>query len=289
MLSPKKISNETRQRRKIILFILLSAFLHLFFVQFLKFPLSVKKKSEPLIVERIILPDKDKKQVVDDTGKPKDEIPPKDSKYLSKYDRSVKEETKAPVVGKTKNRPNLSLKKPSKKEAKRTPEPAKKRLSMADLTRRPQTQSLPSSEPSAMSDDYLPDVKSGLETSLNTQEFKYYSYFERIKDRLRMFWEPELKERIQKLYNRGIDLPNSDVITKLAIVLNKNGEISKISIIRNSGYIDLDQAAIKAFERASPFPNPPSGMVEKDGTVHLTWSFVLQTGIADIFVFLSRR
>jgi protein TonB len=104
-----------------------------------------------------------------------------------------------------------------------------------------------------------------------------------------MFWEPELKERIQKLYNRGVDLPNSDVITKLAIILNKNGEISKISIIRNSGYLDLDEAAIKAFERASPFPNPPSGMVEKDGTVHLTWSFVLQTGIADIFVFLSRR
>jgi protein TonB len=281
------LSNETRQRRKIILFIVLSALLHLLFVQFLKLPLGVKRQSEPLIVERIILPkDKDKKQVVDDTGKPKDETPPKDSKYLSKYDRSVKEETKAPIVGKTKNLPNLELKKPSKKEAKR---PDKKRLSMAGLTRRPQTESSPSSEPSAMSDDYLPDVKSGLETSLNTQEFKYYSYFERIKDRLRMFWEPELKERIQRLYNRGVELPNSDVITKLEIILNKNGEISKISIVRNSGYIDLDEAAIKAFERASPFPNPPSGMVEKDGTVHLTWSFVLQTGIADIFVFLSRR
>lgn len=282
-------SHDNRQRKKIILFIVLSCLIHLLFVQFLKFPRGVKEKSKPLIVERI-LPDEMKKQVVDDTGKT-EETPPKETARLSKHNRSVKEETKSPIAGKTQNRAKISLTKPTPKEIKRNiAPPPKKSLSIADLTRRPMTQSQPSSEPRSMTDDYLPDVKSGLDTSLNTREFKYYSYFERIKDRLRMFWEPELKERVQKLYHRGVELPDSDVITKLAIMLNKNGEISKISIIKNSGFIELDEAAIKAFERASPFPNPPSGMVEKDGVVHLTWSFVLQTrGIADLFVFLSRR
>jgi len=286
------LSNDSRQRKKIILFIILSCLIHLLFVHFLKFPLTTKEKSQPLIVERI-LPDQIKKQIVDDTGKPEEQTPPKDPAYLSKYDRAVKEETKSPVSGKTENRPKISLAKPMKKETPKnqtTDPPAKKRLSLADLTRRPAAPSKPSSTSPSMTDDYLPDVKSGTETALNTREFKYYSYFERIKDRLRMFWEPELKERVQRLYHRGVNLPDSDVITKLAITLNKNGEISKISIIKNSGFSDLDEAAIKAFERASPFPNPPTGMIEKDGAVHLTWSFVLETrGIADIFVFLSRR
>ena len=289
---------QNRKQKKIIIFIILSLLIHL---GLLVIPWSKGRKSEklPLIVERIILPEKSEKQMVDDTKQANKETP-KDSAYLSKENNAVSQETKAKEVGKTENSPKVSLISPTPPSKNEEPKSEKKKtLSMADLGLKmsslppsPQRKPTAISSPSkSQTDDYLPNVKSGLETSLNTREFKFYSYFERIKDRLRMYWEPQLKQKVRQLYAKGADLPNLDLMTRLEIVLNKNGELSKIKISRNSGVEEIDEAATKAFELAAPFPNPPSGMVENNGEVHLTWSFVVQTshGISDIFVFLSKR
>jgi len=48
-------------------------------------------------------------------------------------------------------------------------------------------------------------------------------------------------------------------------------------VIGDSGIQDLDDAAIEAFKAAAPFPNPPKGVVENDGTVQIRWDFVLET------------
>ena len=283
----------SKNRKKFIVFIVLSVFVHLLLFT-VKIPTFYDKKSQPLIVERITLPQRDKKQIVDQSQPSKDTTPPKESKYLSKENQSIKEETKAMNVAKTQNsKPSVEVKGQSKTES--TPTPPKKMLSMSDLGfNKPQPQQpsrkISSYSPPSTTDDYLPDVKPGFETTLNSQEFKYYSYFERIKDRLRMYWEPQLESKMQRVYQQGKEIGEEDLITKLTIVLNKKGELSKLVIIRNSGIEEVDAAAVKAFELAAPFPNPPTGMVEEDGNVHLTWSFVVQTkGLSNIFVFLSRR
>ncbi len=281
------MKNYLKKRKKIIIFIALSLIIHmgLFWIPLTKYE---KRGPEPLIVERIIMDDL-KKQIVDATP-PKDESEPQDSRFLSKQNSKAEEETKAQNVGKTINsQPSTQvLNKPTPKKSL----VEDKKLSMADLGLKMKTQPQRSPStyaPPAQTDDYLPDVKSGLETSLNTREFKFYSYFERIKDRLRMYWEPELQSRIQKVFAQGSDLNEHDLITKLHVTLSKNGELSKVVIEKNSGYEEVDSAAVVAFEKAAPFPNPPSGMIE-DGVVHLTWSFVVQTrGMNNIFVFLSKR
>jgi len=268
-----------KKQKKFIIFILLSLLLHIAFFR-VNLPTFAPPPKAPMIVERITLPpEQEKKQVVSQPAPSQDVTPPKDSQYLSKENQTVKEETKAIQVAKPKNS---------------TPStPKKKTLTMADLGLKPIPQ--PSRKPShyrppSSTDDYLPNIKEGPETALNTREFKFYSYFERIKDRLRMYWEPELTQRVQRIYAQGKDIGDQDLITKLTIVLNKKGELSKIKIIRNSGVEDVDSAAVKAFELAAPFPNPPSGMVDQDGNVYLTWSFIVQTqGLSNIFVFLSRR
>lgn len=271
----------SQNQKKTILFILLSLLLHVALFG-LPWPTFKLKTQAPLVVERIILDKEDKKQVVDATEPPADQTPPKESEYLSKYNQSVEEETKAAKIGKTQNL------------TPQTPAPAKKPLSLADLGLKPQVLEKPRKpsavSPSSATDDYLPKVQEGTQTALNTREFQFYSYFERIKDRLRMYWEPELQGRVDKIYAKGKSLGEQDLITKLNIILSTKGELSKIQIVRNSGIEDVDDAAVKAFERAAPFPNPPSGMIEKDGNVYLTWSFVVETrGLSNIFVFLSRR
>jgi protein TonB len=61
------------------------------------------------------------------------------------------------------------------------------------------------------------------------------------------------------------------------IVLNSTGNLVKIQVLADSGILDLDDAAIEAFQKAAPFPNPPNGIVEGDGMVRIRWDFILET------------
>ncbi len=68
-----------------------------------------------------------------------------------------------------------------------------------------------------------------------------------------------------------------DYTTKLLVTLDHDGQIVKVQIMSQSGTRDLDDAAIKAFNDAGPFPNPPKGLVNNQGTIQVRWDFVLRT------------
>ena len=61
------------------------------------------------------------------------------------------------------------------------------------------------------------------------------------------------------------------------IVLNEKGTLIKIQVLNASGVRDLDDAAVEAFRAAAPFPNPPKGIVDRDGTVKIPWNFVIES------------
>ncbi|MEN0057238.1 MAG: TonB family protein [Bdellovibrio sp.] len=126
--------------------------------------------------------------------------------------------------------------------------------------------------------DYIKDVEVGLETVLNTREFKYYSYYNRIRKQLAQHWEGRVREKLSKLFKEGRApaATNKDRITKVIVVLNDRGTLVRVQVLSDSGVRDLDDAAIEAFRAAAPFPNPPKGIVESDGTVKIRWDFVLE-------------
>lgn len=126
--------------------------------------------------------------------------------------------------------------------------------------------------------DYVKDVDHGLETMLNTREFKYYSYYNRIRRQLSQHWEGRVRDKLSKLFREGRApaATGQDRITKLMIVLNEKGTLVRVQVMSDSGVRDLDDAAIEAFRAAAPFPNPPQGIVEQDGTVKIRWDFVLE-------------
>ncbi len=130
----------------------------------------------------------------------------------------------------------------------------------------------------SQSNDYVKDVDRGLETMLNTREFKYYSYYNRIRRQLSQHWEGRVREKLSKLFREGRApaATGQDRVTKLMIVLNEKGTLVRVQVMSDSGVRDLDDAAIEAFRAAAPFPNPPQGIVEQDGTVKIRWDFVLE-------------
>ena len=127
------------------------------------------------------------------------------------------------------------------------------------------------------SDDYLKDVNTGMQTLLSTREFVYYSYYARIKEAIRQHWEPDVREKVKIIYRQGRSIASAkDRVTQVLVVLNGKGELMRVEVLGQSGVDQLDNAAVEAFRAASPFPNPPKGMIESDGTVKIRWDFVLE-------------
>jgi TonB family protein len=118
------------------------------------------------------------------------------------------------------------------------------------------------------------DEDEGEGTFLNTREWKYSSFFNRVKQAVGLHWDPGrvLRERDPT----GNIYGNQDRRTLLQVTLSDRGEVKEIHVDKGCGVEFLDQEAIAAFQRAQPFPNPPSGLVERDGAVHFQFGFFLE-------------
>jgi TonB family protein len=145
------------------------------------------------------------------------------------------------------------------------------------LTPGPKAPALDENGNPSMTDDHIQNVEKGMQTLLSTREFVYYAYYNRIKDALRQHWEPNVREKVKIIYRQGRTIASSkDRVTQVLVTLNPDGELVKVEVLTQSGVMDLDSAAVEAFRQAAPFPNPPKGMVEADGTIKIRWDFVLE-------------
>lgn len=124
-------------------------------------------------------------------------------------------------------------------------------------------------------DEYLPDVAISANTLLNTREYKYASFYERIRRRLKQEWERQLRAEIAGMHKQGIPPFRGERITKLKVSMEKDGRITRVTKVGTAGYSGLDRAAVTAFELAGPFPNPPSELVQESGELEVDWSFVV--------------
>ncbi|HPI41512.1 MAG TPA: hypothetical protein PLJ21_11950, partial [Pseudobdellovibrionaceae bacterium] len=54
----------------------------------------------------------------------------------------------------------------------------------------------------SQTDDHIKDIDQGLETLLNTKEYKFYSYFSRIRQQLSQHWQPKVREKMVKIFHK---------------------------------------------------------------------------------------
>lgn len=130
----------------------------------------------------------------------------------------------------------------------------------------------------SLAQDYVKGFREAEKTALNTKEYVFFGYFQRIRQRLDLAWTPILRERLYKFYRAGRHLASDmDHTTRVMVHLNGAGEVVKVQVLQESGTRDLDDAAVRAFNQAGPFPNPPRGILDSDGTIRIRWEFVLKT------------
>ncbi|MEW5738737.1 MAG: cell envelope integrity protein TolA [Myxococcota bacterium] len=126
----------------------------------------------------------------------------------------------------------------------------------------------------AAANDHLQDVEEGDGTFLSTREWKYASFFNRVKQSVGQQWNPVSQLRLRD--PTGNVYGGRDRYTLLTITLDQQGRLKDAYVEKSSGLDFLDLEAIKAFERAQPFPNPPPGILAADATVRFQFGFFLE-------------
>ena len=129
----------------------------------------------------------------------------------------------------------------------------------------------------AANSDFIEDIPLGDMTNLNTQEFKFFGFYDRIRKRLEQHWGYSIKEMARRIFKQGRKIASDEnFITSLVVNLDEKGNIIKIKLNGSSGIQELDKAAINSFNEAGPFPNPPKGML-KNGVATIQWGFVVKS------------
>ncbi|GEN09374.1 hypothetical protein MFU01_44110 [Myxococcus fulvus] len=128
----------------------------------------------------------------------------------------------------------------------------------------------------AAPNDHLKDVDEGDGTLLNSREWKYASFFNRVKQSVGMHWNPN--ESLRRRDPTGRTYTGRDRHTLLEITLDEKGRITDIQVQKSSGLDFLDMEAVSSFQRAQPFPNPPPGLLGDDSRVRFEFGFFLEMG-----------
>ncbi len=120
-------------------------------------------------------------------------------------------------------------------------------------------------------ENFTPAVKPGNQSELGTRASPFAAYI------------TAMHRQIHKLFTLGflsdIDArgdsayANEELWTQLEIVVKGDGSVERVGIVRGSGLLAFDTAAIDSVLSAAPFPPPPSVIKSANGKVYLDWQF----------------
>ncbi len=261
-------------RRDLTLTLLASLLLHLLFLPLLPWLLLHKqdKQAEQEAVVYILEDPLVDGQIVDLQEALSTELPPEAARFFSERNRRVERESKARNTG-----PRLPTRQAQRRKSPST-EQEEQRSELFESLEGPRhyrlntelpPEWLASLAPEAPS-NYLPNIEFGEQTLLNTREYAYAHFFIRMKRQMELVWNPQ---RILQSTKRAF---RPEYRTVLRIVLNRDGSIHRVEMRRGSSIKSLDQEAIRAVHKASPYLNPPGGLIGGDGKISIDeWHFIV--------------
>lgn len=124
-------------------------------------------------------------------------------------------------------------------------------------------------------DDHLPDVtERDRHTLLDADKYRFFDFFDRVKDAVRRHWHPDRVYRMRDPTGRVFGV--KDRYTVLKVTLDDAGRLKRTVTMRQSGLDFMDSEAHAAFKRARHFPNPPRGLVDPQGEVNFQFGFYFE-------------
>lgn len=275
-------------------------------------PRKRPKKKAP--APRKVEPEEKKDlQIVTVRQPEKEVVPRKRAEYLSQHNTRVKKQQKARRRGKAARKLGAPAKKESKiqspkskslaetaapKVAEAQELPAKPVEAPKDETgdRRPKTDMLRSAQSKALlptldkqsavtniqtltgaaaSDDALLNIKEeGETTMLDSKKFMHWDFFNTVKQRVRKHWHPAKVYRRQDPTGKVYGI--KDRLTVVQVTLNKQGNLQRLTTVKDSGMDFLDTEARAALTKAAPFNNPPTGLLNQHDMIVFKFGFLFE-------------
>lgn len=122
-------------------------------------------------------------------------------------------------------------------------------------------------------ENYVPHVKPGNRTALNTRAAPFANYLNAMHQRIHVIFADEFLASLDQR-PKNDPLNNYEMHTDLELIINQNdGAVITMGVVRTSGVTAFDINALEAVSKASPFGKPPSEIVSPDGNVYVHWEF----------------
>jgi TonB family protein len=121
-------------------------------------------------------------------------------------------------------------------------------------------------------ENFIPEVKPGNQTVLNTRAAPFAAFVARMHRSIHLLWGFGALEDWDEL-GASSPLNNPNLLTTLEMVLNADGTVDKVTIVKASGYLPYDTAAIDTAFAAGPYPEPPREIRSANGKVYVHWRF----------------
>jgi TonB family protein len=120
-------------------------------------------------------------------------------------------------------------------------------------------------------------------TWLNSKEFKYATYINRMRQGIGQQWYPRVREAVRDRDPDGSVFLYRERTVALQLTIDTEGHVKDLSVLQSSSIDFFDRVAVASVQAAQPFPNPPAGMFRNEPEVRIPFFFTMYPHGASLF------
>lgn len=117
-------------------------------------------------------------------------------------------------------------------------------------------------------ENYVVGVKPGNTTALNAAADPFAAYLAAFHRNLHGEFAHEFLASLPAVG----ELADRNLVTKVEIVVNPDGSLDRVGVVKSSGNLMYDFGAFNAVQRGAPYPVPPEKIRSPDGRTYLRWA-----------------
>ncbi len=121
-------------------------------------------------------------------------------------------------------------------------------------------------------------LEEGEATWLQSREFKYATFMNRMRSEIGQQWYPRVRDAQRERDPDGSLFFYRERTVVLGLTLDTDGNVKDLSVMQSSSVDFFDRVAVSSVRAAQPFPNPPRGMFHSEGEVRIPFSFTMYPG-----------
>jgi TonB family protein len=121
-------------------------------------------------------------------------------------------------------------------------------------------------------------IEEGEATWLQSREFKYATFMNRMRSEIGQQWIPRVRDAQRQRDPDGSLFFYKERTVVLGLTIDTQGNVKDLSVLESSSVEFFDRVAVTSVRAAQPFPNPPVGMFRSEPEVRIPFSFTMYPG-----------